>query len=168
MPLVALLGLIAAAVSSAISLRNLRGTSTPYALPLAVAVLKLPSGAVTAVLGLLLMRGGFVPGLSALDTPAQILAWAVLFGSAQQLFTRFVDARAHTVLDEVGGQEQPRKPDTAVVTRVAPPPEGGGNGAQAADGTGATDREAAAEAGATDREDAAGAGATERDTASKT
>ena len=115
-----------------------------------MAVLKLPTGALTAVLGLLLMRGGFVPGLSALDTPAQILAWAVLFGSAQQLFTRFVDARAHTVLDEVGGQEQPRKPDTAVVTRVAPPPDGGGNGAQAADGAGATDREAAAGAGATD------------------
>jgi hypothetical protein len=37
------------------------------------------------------MRGAFVPGLSALDTPAQILSWAIVFGYAQQLFTRFVD-----------------------------------------------------------------------------
>ena len=33
------------------------------------------------------MRGEFVPGLSALDSPAQIIAWAILFGYAQQLFT---------------------------------------------------------------------------------
>ena len=48
-----------------------RGTTTPYGLPVALALLKLPTGALTAVLGLLLMRGGFVPGLSALDTSAQ-------------------------------------------------------------------------------------------------
>jgi hypothetical protein len=47
------------------------------------------------------MRGQFVPGLSALDTSAQILAWALVFGYAQQLFTRFVDQQAHSVLDNV-------------------------------------------------------------------
>ena len=34
----------------------------PYGLPVALALLKLPTGALTAVLGLLLMRGQFVPG----------------------------------------------------------------------------------------------------------
>jgi hypothetical protein len=43
----------------------------------------------------------FVPGLSALDTSAQILAWALVFGYAQQLFTRFVDRQGQTVLDSV-------------------------------------------------------------------
>jgi hypothetical protein len=62
------------------------------------------------------MRGGFVPGLSALDNPAQIIAWAILFGYAQQLFTRFVDDRAHDVLNQVGGQEQPRDPRPSGVT----------------------------------------------------
>jgi hypothetical protein len=109
-PIVALLGVIAAAISAAVALRKLHGTSTPYSLPVALAVLKLPTGALTAVLGLLLMRGGFVPGLSALDNPAQIIAWAILFGYAQQLFTRLVDDRAHNVLNQVGGQEQPRDP----------------------------------------------------------
>jgi len=98
---VELIGLAAAAVAAATALRSIRGSSEPYGLPVALATLKLPMGAVTAFLGLLLMRGQFVPGLSALDTSAQILAWALVFGYAQQLFTRFVDQQAHSVLDNV-------------------------------------------------------------------
>jgi hypothetical protein len=51
--------------------------------PFALIARKLPTGALTAVLGLLLLRGGFVPGLSALDSTGQILAWALIFGAAQ-------------------------------------------------------------------------------------
>ena len=76
-PIVEIVGLLAAALASAFAMRSIQGTSTPYSLPVALAVLKLPSGALTAVLGLLLMRGGFVPGLSALDSSAQIIAWAM-------------------------------------------------------------------------------------------
>jgi hypothetical protein len=101
--IVELVGLIAASVATAAALRNIRGTSTPYSLPVALALLKLPTGALTALLGLLLMRGNFVPGLSALDSSAQIIAWAIVFGYAQQLLTRLVDQQAHTVLDDVGG-----------------------------------------------------------------
>ncbi|WP_219463922.1 hypothetical protein [Nonomuraea rhizosphaerae] len=36
---------------------------------------KLPFGALTAFVGLLLMRGQFVPGLSALDTSARDATW---------------------------------------------------------------------------------------------
>ena len=102
--LVELLGLVAAAISGASSLRSIRGTSTPYSLPVALALLKLPTGALTAYAGLVLMRGNFVPGLSALDSAAQILAWAVVFGAAQQVFTGLVDRQAHNVLDNVGGK----------------------------------------------------------------
>jgi hypothetical protein len=102
---VELVGLIAAALAAAATLRQLRGTSVPYSVPLALALLKLPTGALTAVLGLLLMRGEFIPGLSALDSPAQIIAWAVVFGYAQQLFTRLVDARGQAILNSVGGAE---------------------------------------------------------------
>jgi hypothetical protein len=103
---VEVVGLLAASVAAAAGLRGIRGTSTPFGLPVALAILKLPTGALTAFLGLLLMRGGFVPGLSALDTSAQILAWAVVFGYAQQIFTRLIDQQAHTVLDAVGGAER--------------------------------------------------------------
>jgi hypothetical protein len=102
-------GLVAAAVAAAATLRQINGTSTPFEVPVVLALLKLPTGALTAVLGLLLMRGQFVPGLSNLDTSAQIVAWAVVFGYAQQLFTRLVDERGQAVLSAVGGPENPNK-----------------------------------------------------------
>ena len=105
--IVELVGLAAAAVAAAAAVRKLRGSSEPHGLPVALAVLKLPTGAITAVLGLVLMRGQFVPGLSALDTSAQILAWALAFGYAQQLFTRLVDQQAHAVLNDVRRTDKP-------------------------------------------------------------
>jgi hypothetical protein len=103
---VELVGLTAAAIAAAAAIRRLKGSSERYGLPVALAALKLPTGALTAVLGLLLMRGQFVPGLSALDTSAQILAWALVFGYAQQLFTRLVDQQGQTVLDNVRGADR--------------------------------------------------------------
>jgi hypothetical protein len=103
---VELVGLVAAAIAAAAAVRKVRGTSTPYSLPVALAVLKLPTGALTALLGLLLMRGGFVPGLSALDSSAQIIAWALVFGYSQQLLTRFIDNQAQTVLEGAGGNTE--------------------------------------------------------------
>ncbi|GAA3367603.1 hypothetical protein GCM10020367_66310 [Streptomyces sannanensis] len=100
---VELVGLVAASVAAAATLRRIKGTSTPYNVPVALALLKLPTGALTAVLGLLLMRGEFVPGLSALDSSAQIIAWAIVFGYAQQIFTRLVDDQGQAVLNAVGG-----------------------------------------------------------------
>jgi hypothetical protein len=100
--LVMAVGLLAAALAAATSLRGIRGTSTPFSLPVALALLKLPTGALTAVLGLVLMRGEFIPGLSALDSSAQIISWAVVLGYSQQLLTRFVDQRAQTVLENFG------------------------------------------------------------------
>lgn len=110
---VELIGLAAASVAAAAAVRNLRGSSEPHGLPIALAVLKLPTGALTSTLGLLLMRGQFVPGLSALDTSAQILAWALVFGYAQQLFTRLIDKQANVVLENVRGAGQPGKTGTA-------------------------------------------------------
>jgi hypothetical protein len=105
--IVELVGLTAAAVAGAAAIRSIRGSSERYWLPAWLAVLKLPTGAITAFLGLLLMRGQFVPGLSALDTSAQILAWALVFGYAQQLFTRLVDRQGQTVLESVRGADNP-------------------------------------------------------------
>jgi hypothetical protein len=102
--LVEILGVIAAAVAGAATMRRIRGTATPFGIAVALAVLKLPIGALTAVLGLLLMAGGFVPGLSALDSSAQIVAWAIIFGYAQQLFTRLIDDQGSGLLSRVGGR----------------------------------------------------------------
>jgi hypothetical protein len=105
---VELVGLTAAAVATAAAIRGIKGSSERYHLPVALAVLKLPTGAITAFLGLLLMRGQFVPGLTALDTSAQILAWALVFGYAQQLFTRMVDQQGQAVLENVRGADRPQ------------------------------------------------------------
>jgi hypothetical protein len=102
--LVAGLGLLGGILAAAFAVRNIRGTSTPYDIPIALAVLKAPTGALTAVTGLLLLRGQFVPGLSALDSQQQILAYALVLGYAQQIFTHFVDRQAQSVLDSVPGK----------------------------------------------------------------
>jgi hypothetical protein len=60
--------------------------------------------------------GRLRPGLTALDTSVQILAWALVFGYAQQLFTRLVDQQAHTVLGAVrggGDRARARTPESA-------------------------------------------------------
>jgi hypothetical protein len=104
---VELIGLIAAAVVATTRISKIRGSSEAPDLPVLLAILKLPTGAITAFLGILLVRGGFIPGLSALDTPAQILSWALVFGFAQQLLTRLVDQQGQTVLNSVRGANRP-------------------------------------------------------------
>jgi hypothetical protein len=115
---VALLGLVGGALSGTVAVRNLRGTSTPYAVPVALALLKLPAGALTGIVGLLLVHGEFVPGLTALDSQGQILAYAVVLGVAQQLATRLVDRQAHEVLGRVPSKEQ--SPGQAEAAMTAP------------------------------------------------
>ena len=113
--LVALLGLMGGGLSGALAIRHLQGSSTPYDVPVALSLLKLPSGALLALVGLLFVRGGFVPGLSQLDSQPQILAYAFLFGSAQQLVTRLIDRQAQDILTKVPSKE----PTT---TKPEPPP----------------------------------------------
>lgn len=117
--IVEIVGVVSAAIAAAATLRRIRGTALPYDVPVALALLKLPMGALTAALGLLLIRGGFVPGLSALDSTAQIIAWAIIFGYSQQLFTKFVDNQAQAVLDAVHGPNSPT-PATAASPEAKP------------------------------------------------
>lgn len=104
---VMVLGVLGAALSVAIGLRSTHQTSAPYGVAGPLLMMKLPCGALTALAGLLLIRGGFVPGFSAIDTQEQIIAYAVLFGFAQQLITRFADVKGREVLDKVQKSEPP-------------------------------------------------------------
>jgi hypothetical protein len=99
--IVAGLGLLGSGLAAAVSVRKMASSAAPYDVPLALALLKVPTGALTALAGILLLGGGFLPGLSELDTQRQILAYALVFGYAQQLATRFLDDRAITLLAEV-------------------------------------------------------------------
>lgn len=121
--IVAGLGLLGGALAAAFTIRKLRGTSTPYDIPLALAMLKVPSGSLTAVAAILLLGGGFVPGLSQLDSQRQILAYALVFGYAQQLATRFIDDRAQSILNSLPSTDPDAKQPTPA-TPPAPVPPG--------------------------------------------
>jgi hypothetical protein len=119
------LGLLGGALAAAFAIRNVRGSSTPYDIPIALALLKVPSGSLTATAGILLLGGGFVPGLSELDSQRQILAYALLFGYAQQLATRFIDDRAQSILNSLPSKDPEAKQPTpstqpAPATPLAP------------------------------------------------
>jgi len=124
MLVVALLGLLGGALAASVSIRNLKGTTSPYDVPVALALLKVPLGAFTAILALVAIRADFVPGLSSLDSQEQILAYALVFGFAQQLFTRLLDQQAQTLLENLpskdAADEPPRPPPPS--TTLTPPP----------------------------------------------
>lgn len=129
--IVEIAGLTAACIAAASALRKVRGVSTSFGIPVALALLKLPTGAIVAVLGLVLLRGEFIPGLSALDSSGQIIAWAVLLGYSQELFTNFVDRQGREVLEGVHGTADPKATRETVVpetpaTASVPAPSGNG------------------------------------------
>ncbi|WP_030436910.1 hypothetical protein [Actinoplanes subtropicus] len=134
--IVAGLGAIGGALGALVAIRNLRGTSTPYSVATALAILKGPSGALTAIIGMLLLAGGFVPGLTNLDSQRQILAYALVFGIAQQLVTRVADDRAQQLLNQLPSKDpQGQTAQVAPLNRPAPAvPDTAGTG----DGDGAT------------------------------
>jgi hypothetical protein len=130
---VAALGALGGALAATLSIRNLRGTSTPYDVPVALAFLKVPLGALTAILALVAIQGDFVPGLSILDSQGQILAYALVFGFAQQAFSRLLDQRAQSLLEGLpgGASTEPAPPGAK---KLARPDQAAG----AATGTGVT------------------------------
>jgi hypothetical protein len=97
------MGILGGAMSATFAIQRLRVTPVPISKDLKVwlAFLKLPAGALTAIGGLILISGRFIPGLTDLDTQGTILAYAIVLGVAQQLVTRIVDQKAEDVLAAV-------------------------------------------------------------------
>ncbi|MDJ1132727.1 hypothetical protein [Streptomyces iconiensis] len=102
-------GMLAAHVTGAGSLRKVRGNSSPYHVLINLLLLRLPVGALTALVGVVLLSGKFFPGLNALDTSSQIIAWATAFGVLQEAVTRTIDRQGQHLLENVKapGREQP-------------------------------------------------------------
>ncbi|MEU3611197.1 hypothetical protein ABZ725_02615 [Streptomyces sp. NPDC006872] len=94
-------GMLGAAVAGAISLREVRGTAGPYRVATGLLLLRLPVGALSAVIGIILLSGRFFPGLTALDTSTQIVAWSIAFGILQEPVTRAVDRQGQSLLEDV-------------------------------------------------------------------
>lgn len=98
-----LFGMVGALFTAIPAMASVKGDSSPFNLPLPQALVKVAVGAVTAVAGL-----GAIEAVGGPDTELrpdnvpQLLALAFLFGAAQQTVTRYVDARAKTVLAAAG------------------------------------------------------------------
>jgi hypothetical protein len=135
--IVAMLGALGGSLTAALSIRNLKGTSTPYDVPVAVALLKVPLGALTAILALVAIQGEFVPGLSVLDSQGQILAYALVFGFAQQALSRLLDRQAQTLLEGLPGgtATEPRPPGSQKLQRPEEGKQTVGTGVQPEGGT---------------------------------
>jgi hypothetical protein len=118
--LVMFVGVLGATVAAIFALRKVRGTNDPYSLAVTLAILKLPTGSLTAFLGPFLIQGGFIPGFAYFDNAAQFISWAVLFGYSQELFTSLVDRQAAAVLSSVPAVGVPGP--SAVPLPEAPPP----------------------------------------------
>ncbi|GAB3664599.1 hypothetical protein GCM10027589_28760 [Actinocorallia lasiicapitis] len=98
LPLIALLGVLGAALAVARPLSDHRQQQR-YSLAIPLFLLKLPIGAATAVAGLWALNSNFVPGVASIDSRPAMFFWAVVLGYGQQLLTRILDNRAAT-LDE--------------------------------------------------------------------
>jgi hypothetical protein len=102
--IIATMGTLGGLLSAILSIKNMEGSPVAYDVPTALAALKLPVGALTALGGLLMIQAHFVPGLSDLDSQGQILAYAFVFGVAQQLVVGMIDKHAQELLAAAPGK----------------------------------------------------------------
>jgi len=96
---VILVGALGGLLAAVVALRALESFAGPYGLPLVMAALKVPSGALTGLLGALWMQNAVFGVLSPQDGRT-ILAYVAVFGYAQQAFTTFADRQANQLLGE--------------------------------------------------------------------
>jgi hypothetical protein len=98
LPLVLGLGAIGATLAVARNLAGLKPAGVRYSLSVAQGMVKVTLGAITAVLGLLILQTqSDLPGI--LGTQQALLAAAVVFGYSQQIFTGLIDRQASSLMD---------------------------------------------------------------------
>jgi hypothetical protein len=95
------IGGIGAVLSVATSLTGLKPTGVRYSLSVMQGLVKIPFGAVTAMLGIIILSTQSSIGV--LATHAGLISAAVVFGYSQQLFTKLIDKRADDILNQAGG-----------------------------------------------------------------
>jgi hypothetical protein len=118
--LVMLFGAVGAYFSAVPALRRTGGSWNPFNLPLWQSMVKIPSGALTAFVGLFLLQNAGLSALRVPNTPGGVLTVALLFGIAQQAATRLIDRQAEHLLAGAPSAEE-RRQLGAAHTPAAPP-----------------------------------------------
>lgn len=95
--MVALVGALGGFVTALAALRSSGPSTSAYSLTPALGLLKVPAGAVTALLGVMLWNSGTVPGLDPLPSTGAVAAAGLVLGASQELLTRLIDIRARAV-----------------------------------------------------------------------
>ncbi|MEU5952093.1 hypothetical protein [Streptomyces sp. NPDC047525] len=121
--LVMLLGMLGAATHVVGRLQKMGGSWNPYNLPFYQELIKLPIGALTAVIGLLLVGTNWLPMIQAPATWRDVMAYAVVFGLAQIALTRNIDQRAEKILASEPDQEEAEQLEKVPDNRVRTAPE---------------------------------------------
>lgn len=95
---VELIGALAGFIVAIGVLGRLRGQG-PYSLRVAQAALKVPTGALTALVGMLMLQSETF-GIGPVETKVAFVGWAIVFGASQELITRLVDQKAAAVVEK--------------------------------------------------------------------
>ncbi|TMC49802.1 MAG: hypothetical protein E6J14_06190 [Chloroflexi bacterium] len=96
--LLGLAGVAGGSLGALAMLLNVKVTGGPYTLAIAQALLKLPAGALISLIALFTMQHD-VLGILKPQAGNALVAWAMVFGIAQQAVTRAVDKRANSLLN---------------------------------------------------------------------
>ncbi len=92
-------GMVGGLIGAIPAMWKIRGSSSPVGLQLAQLAVKIPTGAWTGLVGVILLQAELIPSVSAVPDHS-LAAYAIIFGAGQQVITRFVDQRAGDVLDK--------------------------------------------------------------------
>jgi len=116
--LVLLFGAVGGLLGALPVLARMGGSWNRFSLPSWQAALKIPTGALTGLLGALLLNAG-IAQLSPTASPAALLVTALGFGAGQQAVTRYVDRHTESLLAATP-TEQERKQLASTAPEPAP------------------------------------------------
>ncbi len=116
---VAVLGMIGAGITAVAAVRRTSPSVSPYRLTTRLGLLRIPFGAVVAVVGVMVLQARIVTGFDGLDTQQEIAVYALVFGFAQEVVTRLLENRAMALQRGASGTGVA---DGALVEEVQDPP----------------------------------------------
>lgn len=111
---VELIGSLGGALAAVLALNRFSGFTDPASLPVTQALLRIPTAAVTGLVGVVLMQSSVLDALMP-QSGTKVLAYAFLFGYAQEPLLRMIDRQAGKVMDPARAKDEP-------VKSIPPPP----------------------------------------------
>lgn len=109
---VELVGATGGAVTALLALTRFSGFTDPFGLPTTQALLRIPTAAAASLFGVVLMQTAALDLLRPQKDATKVLAFAFLFGYAQEPLLRMVDRQAGKVLDPARDKSEPAKPSS--------------------------------------------------------